>query len=216
MSSCPLIELQELEFTLPLTDRPLFKIDKLIIGKNDHVLIKGASGKGKTTLLHIMAGFIHEYKGKVQFLDRDLNSFTEQELCNFRSEQMSFIFQKLNLIPNLTSLENLELINSTKFNIEFAKNLLITLNLESKINTLAGKLSSGEQQRVACARAIMSDPKIIFADEPTSSLDDNNTKLVMETLINKSSHLTLIVVSHDYRLEKYFSNIIHFEELISK
>lgn len=211
-----IINIKNLIYTLPNTAEPLFTISNFNISKNDKILIKGASGKGKTSLLHIMAGFIKEYSGYVQLFNHDLKLVSEGQLCEIRRSKSSFIFQKINLIGSLSPIENLELVASDQFNIQEAESLLSALGLKNQMHTLASNLSTGEQQRVACARAIFSKPEIIFADEPTSGLDDTNAKKVIDILLNHLPELTLILVSHDHRLEHSFSKIIQFEEIISK
>jgi ABC-type lipoprotein export system ATPase subunit len=162
-----------------------------------------------------MAGFIKSTDGEVIFFGKNLSTISEVELNKLRKNKSAFIFQKLNLISTLTPLENLELVASSGFNKKEAIELLEELGLYHQINTVSGQLSTGEQQRVACARAIFSKPEVIFADEPTSSLDDINTTKVMELLLKKIPLVTLITVSHDHRLEEYFNNIIQFEDIIS-
>jgi putative ABC transport system ATP-binding protein len=198
-----------------ITYNNLFSIEQFKIKKNDRVLIKGASGKGKTTLLHLMAGFIKAYKGEIYLLGKELSHLSEKEVNDLRKNQLAFIFQKLNLLELLTPLENLKLVSRGPFNVQEALQLLSQLGLQDKAYLNAHKLSTGEQQRVACARAIFSRPEIIFADEPTSSLDDVNTQKVMELLMNTDHAHTMVVVSHDYRLEKYFSKVLQFEDIVT-
>lgn len=211
-----IIKIQDLIYTLPNSSVPLFKIEQLQVFKNDKILIKGASGKGKTSLLHIMAGLIPHYSGQVHFFNHDLKKITEKMICELRREKSAFIFQKINLISNFTPLENLELVAQKNFKRQEAINLLSELGLKDQMNILASNLSSGEQQRVACARAIFSNPEIIFADEPTSGLDDLNAQKVIDVLLNLKKDLTLIVVSHDLRLENSFQKVIQFEDIVAK
>ena len=202
-----LFKIINLEFKSKATS--ILKEIDLTIEKNKHLLILGSSGCGKTTLINLMTGLLKPSSGEIFFEDKNYSLLSDQELDNLRSENFGLIFQKLHLIKHL----NIEQ------NISLAKNKSHSLNIDELINDLglfgrnkqiAKNLSVGESQRVAIARGIANNPKVIFADEPTSALDELNTKKVIELLFTqaKKTYATLIVSSHDYRIKKYFSNIL--------
>ena len=202
-----LFKILNLEFKLKAKSI-LKKID-FTIEKNKHLLILGSSGCGKTTLINLMTGLLKPSSGEIFFEDKNYSLLSDQELDNLRSENFGLIFQKLHLIKHL----NIEQ------NISLAKNKSHSLNIDELINDsglfgrnkqIAKNLSVGESQRAAIARGIANNPKVIFADEPTSALDELNTKKVIELLFTqaKKTYATLIVSSHDYRIKKYFSNIL--------
>jgi ABC-type lipoprotein export system ATPase subunit len=184
----------------------LFKIPELTVPFKSRLLITGPSGRGKTTLLHLMAGLLFPAEGSVFWDEKNLKEFSENELCQVRREQFGLVFQKLNLLDHLTALENVRLtLPKGKSSIETALQSLDRLNLKELAQSRAGELSLGEQQRVAIARALAVRPKILLADEPTSSLDDKNTDAVLDALFEVSQNSTLIVVSHDHRLQERFA-----------
>lgn len=191
-------------------DEELFKIPHLEIKSGEKLLIKGESGKGKTTFLHMLAGLFLPTLGEVTLGETSLNLLSEDERCLLRRKKIGLIFQKLNLIDHLTARENVYLLGGDE-----KEDYLSKVGLNNKDNTLVARLSLGEQQRVAIARVLASNFEIILADEPTSSLDSKNAKLVMEKLLEASLDKTLIVVSHDDRIEKFFTRIVDFEEIIS-
>jgi len=209
------IRLLNIAITLPNQEIPLFKIDRLEISSGSKILIQGASGKGKTTLLHLMSGLFLPNEGHIFWDDTRLDHLSEPQRAKIRRKNSALIFQKLNLIEHMTALENILLALNVSNKNEKQKKALSALrevSLEDKRDTLSVFLSLGEQQRVAVARALAQDAKVIFADEPTSSLDDKNANLVMDALFRVTVGKTLIVVSHDHRIASRFQKIISFEE----
>jgi ABC-type lipoprotein export system ATPase subunit len=196
-------------------NKTLFQISNYQIQKGKKLLIKGASGKGKTTFLHLLAGLFSPTEGQIQIGETNMTELNEEKRSLFRRSHVGIIFQKLNLIDHLTALENIQLSLTNSKDIVRAMNALKSVGLEGRENDRTGVLSLGEQQRVAVARVLAGDPQIVFADEPTSSLDEKNAFEVIDLLIRACQDKTLIVVSHDHRIEKYFKNILNFEELIS-
>ncbi len=195
--------------------RILFKIPNFTIAKGEKVLIKGASGLGKTTFLHLMAGLFRPNEGQISIGDIEFSKLTEEQRCFFRRKHMGIIFQKLNLIEHLTAIENIELSLRDPKKLSQAVEALKAVGLKGRENDRTAVLSLGEQQRVAIARVVVGDSQIVFADEPTSSLDEQNAVAVTELLMKACHQKTLIVVSHDHRIEKYFSVIKDFRELIA-
>lgn len=190
----------------------LFEFDRLSISSHEKVLIFGPSGSGKTSLLHLMGGLWQPTRGEVFCGGINLATLNDHELSRFRREKLGFVFQKMNLLEHLTCAENLELVRNQRG--ESAESVLGKVGLQEKLSVRAGSLSLGEQQRLAVVRVLLQNPEVVLADEPTSSLDEANAKKVMELLLETSQKKTLIVVSHDSRLQKYFDRIVNFAELI--
>lgn len=199
------IHLTNIEVSLP-SGRTLFAIPHMNIAQGSHILIKGQSGCGKTTFLHLLAGLFSPTQGSVKIGEKDLQQMNDNDLCHFRRKNLGVIFQKLNILDHLTVEENIFLVSSNT-------DVLKKVQLEDRKNDRCSYLSLGEQQRVAVARVLAQAPPIILADEPTSSLDQTNSKFVMKALKESTQGKTLIVVSHDERIEKYFDRVINFKEL---
>lgn len=177
------------------------------IKEKEHWLITGQSGSGKTTLLHALSGLLKPSQGKITFNDKVLTSENQRNLDAIRKDQIGFIFQDNHLIPSLSILGNLKLTGETE---ETILQKLGSFDLSSKANQKPHQLSRGEQQRICILRGLIGSPKIIFADEPTSSLDDKNAELVLRLLKEESAETgaALVVVSHDNRIKSNFENTI--------
>lgn len=167
----------------------------------------GPSGSGKTTLLSIIAGLLHHDEGSVQVLGRDLSKLRSGQGALFRLYNVGFVFQQFNLIPALTAAENaaVPLLAGgapRRQAMERAKALLADLGMAHRADVLPNKLSGGEQQRVAFARALIQDPKLVICDEPTSSLDGSTGRHVMDLLrkIAVQADRAVLVVTHDARI----------------
>ena len=191
----------------------ILKITEFEVRDKEHILIYGASGRGKSTLLYLLGGLLRPQKGEVFLNGQSLTDFSEEQLSTLRKNKFGFVFQKLNLIEHLTALENLLLVMKSPSK-EKALEALKKVKLEDKANLWASQLSLGEQQRVAVMRLLLQDPEILLADEPTSSLDDKNANQVMDLLQQAAQGKILIVVSHDRRLQGRFSRLLNIEEII--
>lgn len=193
----------------------LFKIPFFSVKSGEKVLIQGPSGRGKTTLLHLIGGLLQPDKGQITVGGKDLHSFSDSELSQLRRQDIGFVFQKLNLIEHLTTLENLKL--SSVLDDQELMDLLKQVKLEDKASQWAGKLSLGEQQRLAVTRVLAQDPRLILADEPTSSLDEANAHNIIELLLlaSRGQKKTLIVVSHDKRLHSAFDRVVELEDIFA-
>ncbi|MEQ3662171.1 MAG: ABC transporter ATP-binding protein [Flavobacterium sp.] len=188
-----------------------FILPNLYCSAGSTILITGDSGKGKTTYLHILAGLLKPTTGKILIDGTDIVFLKEKANDKFRGQNIGLVFQKSHFISALTVLENLEmaswLANGNK-NTTRAKKLLVELDIEKQAHKLPSQLSIGQQQRVSIARALMNEPKVLLADEPTSSLDDKNAEKVIELLTNLSEEYkaALIIVTHDSRIKEKFIN----------
>ncbi len=185
----------------------------LTIKEGEFVSIIGPSGSGKSTLLNMLGALDIPDSGKINVAGKDLKS--DKKLNKFRSEQIGFIFQLHNLIPNITVRENIEIpmytqkLSSSKMK-ERALKLLEDVGLYDKADILPSKLSGGERQRVAIARALANNPSIILADEPTGSLDSKTSNKILKLLIDlhKDKKVTLIIVTHDMNVAKLANRFI--------
>ena len=177
------------------------------------LLITGDSGKGKTTYLHILAGLLSPSSGEINIAATDIVSLSEKRTDRFRGKNIGVVFQKSYFIAALTVLENLEMASwlaTGKKHTKRAKKLLAQLDIDNQASKLPSQLSIGQQQRVSIARALINEPKVLLADEPTSSLDDKNAEKVMELLtsLSKEYKAALLIVTHDSRIKEKFINKI--------
>jgi ABC-type lipoprotein export system ATPase subunit len=177
------------------------------------ILITGNSGRGKTTYLHILAGLLRPKSGSIEIDSTDIVTLSERKNDSFRGKNIGIVFQKPHFIASLSILENLEMTSwlaTGKKNTDSAKKLLNQLGLTEHASKLPAQLSVGQQQRVSIARALINEPKVLLADEPTSSLDDKNTETVIELLtsLSKEYKAALIIVTHDNRIKEKFYNQI--------
>ena len=177
------------------------------------LLITGDSGKGKTTYLHILAGLLHPKAGEIIIDNTDLVSLSEKTTDKFRGKNIGVVFQKSYFIAALTVMENLQMASwlaTGKKHTKLAKRLLEQLGIENQAEKLPSQLSIGQQQRVSIARALMNEPKVLLADEPTSSLDDKNAEKVIDLLtsLSKEYKAALLIVTHDSRIKEKFINKI--------
>ena len=172
----------------------------LTLADNSIVSLLGPSGSGKSTLLHLLALLDKPNSGVIKFNNTDLTSLSDFEMTIYRRNEISIIYQNNNLISDLTALENVAIANICKTNDKknaniLAKKLLVDFGLENRVNHFPYQMSGGEQQRVAIARAVINEPKLIFADEPTGSLDQKNADLVLDYLFQLRKKNRLIVIA---------------------
>jgi putative ABC transport system ATP-binding protein len=183
--------------------------------RGEFVALVGPSGSGKTTLLAILAGLLSPTSGNILIAGHDLVAMKEAERARFRRRNIGFTFQANNLVSYLTALENVELM--LRLNGEFnaagrrrARELLVRLGMEERLNSLPRQLSGGQQQRVAIARSLINQPTLVLADEPTASLDTERAFQVVETLASlvHEQNRVGIMVTHDLRLVEYTDRVI--------
>ena len=201
---------KNLEFVIAnkiILDKLNFSIDN-----GSHVIISGPSGSGKSTLINLMSGLYRPTSGYISFESNDYSKLKDKDIDKLRAKNFGLIFQRLHLIKHLTVEQNI-LLGFNKVKLPNIEKLIEDIGLTAKKKQLAKDLSFGESQRVAIARGVVNNPKIIFADEPTSSLDDTNATRVLELISaqakkNKSS---IVISTHDERVKKFFKNILEIK-----
>lgn len=196
-------------------DRELTVLDNVSFSVNqgDSMAIIGPSGSGKTTLLGLCAGLDTPSSGTISVMGFKLNAMSEDDRAYLRNQYVGFVFQNFQLLSTLTALENVMVpleLRGVRDVAPKAKELLGRVGLADRSHHYPAQLSGGEQQRVALARAFMTDPKILFADEPTGNLDEENARIVTDLLftMNKENATTLVLVTHNLELAQRTQRIL--------
>ena len=187
------------------------------VEKGEFVAIVGASGSGKSTLLHLLGGVDRPTSGKVYIDGKDIYSLNNDNLAIFRRRQIGIIYQFYNLIPILNVKENITLpcdLDGQKIEKERLDELVKTLGLENRVNHLPNQLSGGQQQRVSIGRAMINNPAIMLADEPTGNLDSKASEEIVSLLklSNKKYNQTVIIITHDMEIAKEAERVITIED----
>lgn len=186
------------------------------IKKGEFCCLYGVSGSGKSTLLNLMAGIEKISGGQIIIKGKHIHKMSEKSLAKFRQNYLGFVFQSYNLMNSMTALENVELplvfkhIGAKKRK-RLAREMLKKVGLGARLKHKPKQMSGGQQQRVGIARAFVSNPEIVFADEPTGNLDSKTSKEVMDLIksMAETNHQTIVMVTHDKRLTEYADRIIH-------
>ena len=201
---------KEVEFNYD--NQIFFKFQDIDLKSNENLLIIGNSGVGKTTLMHLLAGLLKSNSGSIKLFDQELSQLSSHQLDRFRKNNIGIVFQRPHFVNSLTVKENLQLAQyiANKKDNNRIDSILKNLNIFDKSNKKTNQLSQGEKQRASIALAIVNSPKLILADEPTSSLDDANCSKVIELLKKQATDFgaQLIVITHDSRVKKHFKNSI--------
>ena len=187
------------------------------VQKGEFVAIVGPSGSGKSTLLHILGGVDRPTDGKVFIEGNDIYALNENSLAVFRRRQIGLIYQFYNLIPVLNVEENITLpllLDGRKVDRAYLQKLIDTLGIAERLTHLPNQLSGGQQQRVSIGRALVNNPAIVLADEPTGNLDSKNSAEIVELLkyFNRENRQTLIIITHDERIALQADRIIAIED----
>lgn len=194
------------EVTIKAVDDMSFDVDK-----GEFVTILGTSGAGKTTVLNLLGGMDTVSSGDIIVDEQNIAHYNENQLCNYRRNDIGFVFQFYNLVQNLTAKENVELaLQICKFPLDPIKTLKL-VGLSDRMDNFPSQLSGGEQQRVAIARAVAKNPKLLLCDEPTGALDYLTGKQVLKVLQNMcfEERMTVIIVTHNSALAKMANKVIH-------
>jgi len=214
----PLIQINSLTKKYRLGQETITALDNvdLEVSKGEMLCILGTSGSGKTTLLHVMAGLERPTRGTVLFKDINLTRMQEKNMATFRRRHMGFVFQSYYLLPRLSALENVALplmFDGVDKNerLARARDLLVQVGLKDRLKNKPTEMSGGQQQRVCIARALVNNPEVIFADEPTGNLDTKTSAEIMTILAEKvrSFGVTLIMVTHDQQMAAYADRVAY-------
>lgn len=181
--------------------------------KGKSYMLLGASGCGKSTLLNMIAGILSPEKGTVEIAGEDMTKKSQKQKDKFRIEKIGYIFQDFKLIDEMTVMDNISILRLEKVDISGIDDVLESLEILDKKNKKVKHLSGGEKQRVAIARAIVKKPEIILADEPTGNLNFSIGEAVIKQLVEISKGKTLIAVTHDERLGKYFDCTVDMNKM---
>ena len=189
----------------------------LSIEKGEFIAIVGTSGSGKSTLLNMLGGLDTATSGSVLINGKDLSKLNNDELTIFRRRNIGFVFQDYNLVPILNVYENIVLpieLDGQKADIKFVEDIIKTLGLTEKINSLPNQLSGGQQQRVAIARALATKPAIVLADEPTGNLDTktSNEVLSIMKITSQKFNQTIVMITHNEEIAQLADRIIRIED----
>ena len=185
----------------------------IVFEKGKSYMLLGASGCGKSTLLNMIAGILSPEKGVIEISGEDMISKSQKQKDKFRIEKIGYIFQDFKLIDEMTVMDNIGILRLENVDISATDKVLQSLEILDKKNKKVKHLSGGEKQRVAIARAIVKKPEIILADEPTGNLNFSIGEAVIKQLIEVSKGKTIIAVTHDERLGKYFDCTVDMNEM---
>jgi putative ABC transport system ATP-binding protein len=220
-NSLPIIKLENIWkiYKMGEIEVPALKDISLEIYENEFVAIIGSSGSGKSTMMNIIGSLDKPSKGNMYLDKTNINELSESDLSTHRGKTVGFIFQQYNLITSLNAFNNVKLplefqeYTDTEADVQVHK-VLDSLKLSDKKNNLPSQLSGGQQQRVSIARCLVTNPKVILADEPTGALDSVTGKEVLETLTRLWSEdkKTIIMITHDLNLAKYASRVVELKD----
>ena len=185
------------------------------INKGEFVVILGPSGAGKSTLLNLLGGMDTVTSGQITVGNNIISNYNDNELTKYRAENVGFIFQFYNILPTLTVLENVELVNNIVIKPKNAKEVLKKVGLEKHLKKFPNQLSGGEQQRVSIARAIAKDPLLLLCDEPTGALDSKTgvevLKLLKEQCDDNNGNNTVVIVTHNSLIAEIADRVIRLK-----
>src|SRR5438477_3490772 len=220
MNSGAIIEVHDLckTYRVGKVDVPALRGVDLTVNRGDFLSIVGPSGSGKSTLFHIIGGLTPPTSGQVRVGDQDLSAMTDADRTRMRKRTVGFVFQKFNLLPNLTARDNIAIARhiagiAQKPTAEFEE-VLAALGIAQRLDHKPSALSGGEQQRVAIARAIVNHPAILLADEPTGNLDTENSKAVLGLLrdLNERLNQTILMITHNPEAAAFAHRIVKMRD----
>jgi ABC-type lipoprotein export system ATPase subunit len=198
---------------LTIIDLPFFSM-----AEKEQVVLRGESGGGKTTLLHLISGIVPCDSGSIKLDGLELTKFSETGRDKVRAAKMGYVFQTFNLLPAFTALENVKLgmtFARKKMNLERAKELLNRVGLSDRMHYLPAQLSVGQQQRVAVARALANQPRLLLADEPTANVDPANQDKIIELIqeVCREDEVAILMVTHSDDISRRFKRVERLEDL---
>jgi putative ABC transport system ATP-binding protein len=219
MGAMAILEARHLTKTYSVDHRDITVLEdvSLSVEAGAFVVISGSSGSGKTTLLTLLSGLDRPTSGQIWINDMEITDATEQVLAPLRNRMIGFVFQSFHLVPSMTALENImfpaELLRDPLAEAR-ARQLLQRVGMTARADNLPSQLSGGEKQRIALCRALINQPPLLFADEPTGNLDSENGRIVLEQLIDlKNAHAaTLILVTHNPQIARAADRVVQLED----
>jgi putative ABC transport system ATP-binding protein len=210
-----MVEARDITKTYTIDDREIHVLDdvSLSVSAGEFIVVTGSSGSGKTTLLSLLSGLDKPSSGRVLLEERDITDTSEDDLAPLRNEIIGFVFQSFHLVPSLTALEHVmfpaELKRDPRAPAK-ASDLLRRAGMQKRSANFPHQLSGGEMQRVAMCRAVINNPKIIFADEPTGNLDSENGRAVLDLLLEfqRERRTTLVLITHSLDIAEMADRVI--------
>ena len=212
-----LISLKNVKKTYIVGEKKFNALDNVsfTINKGEFVVILGPSGAGKSTLLNLLGGMDKVTSGKIKIGEEVISNYSDSELTDYRAENIGFIFQFYNILPTLTVLENVKIVNDIVKEPKDAKKVLREVGLENHYNKFPNQLSGGEQQRVSIARAIAKNPLLLLCDEPTGALDSKTgvevLKLLKKQCESESGNNTVVIVTHNSLIAEIADRVIRLK-----
>jgi putative ABC transport system ATP-binding protein len=211
----PIVEARDITKTYTIGDREICVLDEvsLSVSEGEFLVVAGSSGSGKTTLLSLLSGLDKPSSGRVLVEEKDITDTSEDDLAPMRNKTIGFVFQSFHLVPSLTALENVmfpaELNHDSRAHAK-AADLLKRVGMQDRSANFPHQLSGGEMQRIAMCRAVINNPKIIFADEPTGNLDSENGKAVLDLLLEfqRERRTTLVLITHSLDIAEMADRVI--------
>ena len=208
-----MIEIKDL--SVEFNEELLIKYKDLTFKEGTKYIILGSSGSGKSTLLNLLSGILSPKEGTIVINGEDITKLSQRDKDNYRINNIGYIYQDFKLIEEMTVIDNIDILKLEKIDTTNIDELLDKLSIHPKKNKKVKYLSGGEKQRVSISRALIKNPKIILADEPTGNLNYSIGEKVIEELIKVSKDNILICVTHDERLVKYFDVTLRMEDISS-
>ena len=211
----PIVKMHQIRKYYKMGEVTIKAVDGIdfVIEKGEFAVIVGPSGAGKTTVLNILGGMDTSDEGTILVDGEDISKYTERQLTTYRRNDIGFVFQFYNLIPNLTALENVELASQICKNPLDASSVLEDVGLKDRMHNFPAQLSGGEQQRVAIARALAKNPKLLLCDEPTGALDYQTGKAILKLLQDtcRSKGMTVVVITHNLAISPMADRVIRIK-----
>lgn len=223
MSKNSIMQLKNITKTFKGLDTPVLSKINLDVNKAENIAISGVSGSGKSTLLHLMAGLDKPDSGSININDKDISLLSQNNMAILRNQSIGFVYQSHHLLPDFSALENVGMPlfirgSDHNKNLDKAKQILKKLGLSQRLSHFPHQLSGGERQRVAIGRALINQPRLILADEPTGNLDHNNAKVVFDLFVDlaKENRTTIVLVTHDIKLARKMKKIYYLSSEIGR
>lgn len=219
LTSMNILEAREVtkRYTIGERDIPVLDSVSISVADGEFMVVEGKSGSGKSTLLSLLSGLDKPTSGRVFIEETDITDMSEDDLAPLRNETIGFVFQSFHLVPSLTALENVMFPSELRGDpdaFKKAETLLRRVGLQDRGSNFPHQLSGGEKQRCAICRAMINDPRIIFADEPTGNLDSENGRAILELLLElrNERQTTLVLVTHDLEISRTADRIITLKD----